>query len=124
MEQDKFERTRASITGLPGFEHCNSTVRSDALALIPQADYIIETVRCQEGWTIFIQAISSEGSARFVLPDKVTRTLWTHYEKLKKRNVKRHILKARRKHARKARERVKQNGQSEQLDQAEHENRQ
>lgn len=111
MEQDKFDKTRTSVWGLPGFDFKASTVRADALALIPQGTYIIETVRHSEGWAIFIQGISSEGANRIVLPDKVATTLWNHYEKMKKRNVKKHILKARQRKARKARERAKQNSQ-------------
>lgn len=103
MEQDRFEKQRTAITGLPGFLHKTSTMRADALALIPQSDYIIETVRCNEGWTIFIQGISAEGATRAVIPDKVVRTLWRHYEGLKLKNVQKHILKKRQKAQRKAR---------------------
>jgi hypothetical protein len=113
MEQDRFDKVRRSINGLPGYRCKPSTIRADASALIPQADYIIETVRCDEGWSIFVQCISSEGSMRVVLPDSVCRSLWRHYEQLKLRNVKKHILKARRKRSRKARENLV-------LEQAEH----
>lgn len=82
MPEDRFDQVRSLVWGTPGFEVKRSTIVAPGSTLLPQASYIVETLRNEEGWTILVQSMSAEGGSRIVLPDRVARTLFRHYEAL------------------------------------------
>lgn len=77
-----FDRAKETVWGTPGFVHRRSTVASSGLAFIPQASYIVTTTRNDEGWMVFLEWVEAEGGQRVVLPDKVVRALFRHYESI------------------------------------------
>ena len=103
-----FDRARETVWGAPGFQVRRSTVVSSGLAFMPNATYVIETIRTDEGWRVFIQWVDADGGQREVLPDKAVRALWRHYESI--------MATARRDRAKKASEtrklRIAQNGET------------
>lgn len=75
-----YDRARETMAGTPGFIKRQSTVVSNPLSFLPTAQYIIETCRNDEEWRIFVSYVDAEGGRRYVLPDKVCKALWRHYE--------------------------------------------
>jgi len=71
-----FDRMRGMIDGTPGFQKASTTVNS----VIPLAGfvstYVVETIRTDEMWAGFIQAITEDGTIRMYLPESVMKTLW------------------------------------------------
>ena len=76
MEQDRWEKARNTLWGTPGFQSRQSTVIAPALSFLPQASYIVETVKNDDGWAIFVQMVDQEGGQRLMLPDKVVRAIY------------------------------------------------
>lgn len=77
-----YDRARETIWGAPGFQVRRSTVVSSGLTFLPNATYVIETIRTDDGWRVFIQWVDADGGQREVLPDKAVRALWRHYESI------------------------------------------
>lgn len=75
-----FDRARETMWGTPGFVVRRSTITSSGLSFMPSATYVVQTVRNDEEWRIFLEWVTAEGGQRIVLPDKVARALWRHYE--------------------------------------------
>lgn len=88
MPQD-FDRARESVWGTPGFMRKQSTISSSGFAWVPQADYIIETIKNNEGWMVFMRWVGPEGSGRMVLPGKVVEAMYRQYRSLIKESCKR-----------------------------------
>ncbi len=91
---DNYEKARESIWGTPGFQHRRSTVVSPGSAFMPQASYIVETIRNNEGWQIFLQWVDASGGQRVVLPNKVAQALFRHYEAIMSKARKQRAVKA------------------------------
>ena len=81
---DKFEQARDALWGTPGFQRRNSTITSPGWAFIPQATWIVETIRTDETCGIFLQAIDTEGGQRIVLPERVAKAIYRHYDSIMK----------------------------------------
>jgi len=81
---DRFERTRERIWNLPGFVRRQSTITADGTELFPSATWVIQSVMTDDQANIFLESVSSEGGNRVVLPTKVVRTIYRHYEDLMK----------------------------------------
>ncbi len=90
---DIFDRARESIWGTPGFQTRRSTVTAPGTSLMPQAAWIVETAANEEGWAIFLQAIGAEGSTRLVIPDKVAKAIYRHYEAIMSKRRKARAIK-------------------------------
>ena len=82
---DRFERAREAVWGTPGFEKRQSTLTADGNDLFPSATWVIQTVLTDESAAIFLESVSREGGQRLVIPDKVARTIFRHYDELKKK---------------------------------------
>lgn len=81
---DRFERAREAIWNLPGFQVRRSTITSAGTTFFPGATWVIETVRTEEQCAIFIQKIDKEGGQRIVVPDKVAKAIYRHYDQIMK----------------------------------------
>lgn len=76
--QPAFDRKRGMMEGLPGFQ-ANKTMVRDVTQLAGMVStYVIETVRTQEEWALFLEAITEEGTVRMFVPDKVLRAIYRH----------------------------------------------
>jgi hypothetical protein len=81
-QQNRFDRARESFAGTPGYQRRTSTTMSDPLSFMPGATGVIETMRNQEAWIILLQCVDEEGGRREVLPDRVAKTIYRHYESI------------------------------------------
>lgn len=81
---DRFERARETLWGSPGFQRRNSTIISPGWAFIPQATWVVETIKTDDTCGIFLQSIDEEGGQRTVLPQKVVEAIYRHYENIMK----------------------------------------
>lgn len=79
---DRFQKARETLWGAPGFQRRNSTIISPGWAFIPQATWIVETIKTDDTSGIFLQAIDKDGGQRIVLPEKVTKAIYRHYESI------------------------------------------
>lgn len=91
---NRFDRTREALWGTPGFMVKRSTITTPGSALIPGASWIIETVRNDEGWAVFLQAVDAEGGQRIVVPNQVAAAIFRHYEGIMAQRRKMRALRA------------------------------
>jgi len=82
---DRFERVRESSWGIPGFQRRNSTVTGSGFSFLPQATWIIETIKTDNDLAIFLQFIDKEGGQRIVLPRKVCEAIYKHRDSITKK---------------------------------------
>lgn len=75
LPTDDFERQLASLTGLPNGAHTAPSVVQDADFYGKVTSWMIQTVKHEQGETVFITAVNAEGSQRFVLPPRVLATI-------------------------------------------------
>lgn len=81
---DKYERARETIWNLPGFQKRASTITTPGFSLYPQATWIVETIRTDDQYAIFLQMIDKEGGQRLVLPEKVCRAIYSQHNSIMK----------------------------------------
>ena len=81
---DKFERTRETLWGQPGFQRRNSTITSPGWAFFPHGTLIVETIKTDDGVAIFLQLIDREGGQRLVLPERVCQAIYKQHESIMK----------------------------------------
>lgn len=79
---DRFERVRDSLWGQPGFQRRNSTVIAPGFSLIPQATWIIETIKTDDSLAIFLQFIDKDSGQRIVLPAKVCQAIYNQHDRI------------------------------------------
>lgn len=81
-----FDRVREKVWGLPGFVPAISTIPSKGDTWLPQAEYIVETIRYQEEgksqYLLFLRWIGGQGSGRIVLPAKVMEAIYRQREQV------------------------------------------
>ena len=82
---DRFERARESIWGSPGFLRRQSTITADGTQFFPSATWVIQTVITDENATVFLEKVDREGGQRILLPNKVARTIFRHYDEIMKK---------------------------------------
>jgi len=82
---DRFERAREAIWGAPGFLRRQSTITADGTQFFPSATWVIQTVITDDNATVFLEKVDREGGQRILLPNKVARTIFRHYEDIMKK---------------------------------------
>ena len=82
---DRFERAREAIWGAPGFQRRQSTITDDGSQLLPSATWVVQTVITDDNAMVFLETVSREGGQRIILPNKVARTIFRHYQDIMKR---------------------------------------
>jgi len=81
---DKFERARDGLWGTPGFQRRNSTITTPGWAFFPQGTWIVETIKTDDSFAIFLQLIDKEGGQRIVLPQRVCQAIYTQHNNIMK----------------------------------------
>jgi len=81
---DRFEEARQSLLGAPGFQRRNRTISSIEWSLFPQATWIVETLKTDDSYAIFLQVIDREGGQRLVLPRKVCEAIYNQHASIMK----------------------------------------
>ena len=84
VSRDSFEIARDSLWGAPGFMRRNSTIISAGWSLLPQSTWIIETIKTDDNFAIFLQRIDKEGGQRIVLPKKVCQAIYNQQASIMK----------------------------------------
>ena len=84
VRMNEFDRIRDAIWGTPGFKLRRSTLVAKGWSLLPTNSYIVETVKNDEGWAVFLQAVGAEGSLRLVLPGRVMEAIFRHQDRIVK----------------------------------------
>jgi hypothetical protein len=73
---DHFDLTLGRLHDLPGAVQTSQATVQTILPLVGRAiTYIVQTIRWDEGETVFLQALGAEQSLRLVLPPAVTRII-------------------------------------------------
>lgn len=71
LPEDPFDRTLSRLIGLPGGAHTKPTLVQAIDFYGHTAQFTIQTVRTEEGETVFVTSMSAEKAVRYVLPAKV-----------------------------------------------------
>ena len=86
--QTTFDRILAGYDGLPGFKKTKPATVITAIPIVGVVtSYIVQTMRTDAGFTIFVQIMDAEGRARFVLTDKVAAALYRQRQSLTDRST-------------------------------------
>lgn len=85
LSLDRFERVREALWGTPGFQRRNSTIVGSGFSFLPQATWIVETIKTDNDFAIFLQFIDREGGQRIVLPQKVCEAIYKHRDSITKK---------------------------------------
>jgi hypothetical protein len=75
LPADSFDQQLARLTGLPNGAHTAPTVVQDQDFYGNVTSWMIQTVKHDQGETVFLTSVNATGSARFVLPPRVLATI-------------------------------------------------
>ena len=75
LPTDPFELALEKLTGQPNGAHTNPVIvqARDFYGNVTQ--FIVQTVKHSEGNTVFVTQVNAAGSARFILPPEVIKTM-------------------------------------------------
>ncbi len=82
---DRFERAREAVWGAPGFQKRMSTITADGNQWFPSATWVVQTVITDDAANIFLEKIDREGGQRIIIPTRVAKTIFRHYDEIRKR---------------------------------------
>ena len=75
LPTDQFDRVLSRLIGLPNGAHTQPTVVQNLDFYGNTTSYMVQTVKTDEGATVFITQVNASGSARFILPPAVIRLM-------------------------------------------------
>lgn len=75
LPSDPFDKLLDRLIGLPGGAHTQPAVVQATDYYGNTTSYMVQTVRTEEGDTAFVTQVNAAGSARFILPPAVIRTI-------------------------------------------------
>jgi len=75
LPTDAFDKALSRLTGLPDGAHTQPAVVQAMDFYGNVTSFMVQTVKWDEGNTVFITQVNADGSARFMLPPKVMTTL-------------------------------------------------
>lgn len=75
LPTDHFDKALSRLTGLPDGAHTQPAVVQAMDFYGNVTSFMVQTVKWDEGNTVFVTQVNAEGSARFMLPPKVMTTL-------------------------------------------------
>ena len=75
ITSDPFDKLLSSMIGLPNGAHVQPTVVQHIDFYGHSTQYIIQSVRTDEGVTTFVTQVDAEGSKRYILPLSVLNTI-------------------------------------------------
>lgn len=75
LPRSPFDQTLAQLIGLPNGAHTDPSVVQTRDFYGNSTDYIVQTVKWDEGETVFLHQVNAEGSHRYMLPPKVVQTI-------------------------------------------------
>jgi hypothetical protein len=72
LPTDAFDLALSNVTGHPNGAHTQPTVVQALDFYGNVTSFMVQTVKWEDGTTVFVTQVNATGSARFVLPPKVT----------------------------------------------------
>ena len=84
--QPTFDRIFGKLDGL-GKSTKPSTVQTTTPIVGGVSTWIVQTMKTEDGFTVFVQMVDAEGRARFVLPDKVSQAIYRQRQSLTDRST-------------------------------------
>lgn len=75
LPSDPFDKLLDRLIGLPNGAHTTPAVVQATDYYGNTTSYMVQTVRTEEGDTAFVTQVNAGGSARFILPPAVLRTI-------------------------------------------------
>ena len=75
LPTDQFDKLLSRLIGLPNGAHTQPTVVQAVDFYGNTTSYMVQTVRTEEGPTVFVTQVNAAGSARFILPPSVIRLI-------------------------------------------------
>jgi len=75
LPTDAFDKALSRLTGLPDGAHTQPVVVQAMDFYGNVTSFMIQTVKWDEGNTVFVTQVNADGSARFMLPPRVMTTL-------------------------------------------------
>lgn len=75
LPTDQFDKLLSRLIGLPNGAHTQPAVVQAVDFYGNTTSYMVQTVKTEEGPTIFVTQVNAAGSARFILPPAVLRVI-------------------------------------------------
>lgn len=75
LPTDQFDKLLSRLIGLPNGAHTQPTVVQAVDFYGNTTSYMVQTVKTEEGPTVFVTQVNASGSARFILPPAVVRLM-------------------------------------------------
>lgn len=75
LPTDQFDKLLSRLMGLPNGAHTQPTVVQAVDFYGNTTSYMVQTVKTEEGPTVFVTQVNAAGSARFILPPAVLRLM-------------------------------------------------
>lgn len=75
LPTDQFDKMLSRLIGLPNGAHTQPTVVQAVDFYGNTTSYMVQTVKTEEGPTVFVTQVNAIGSARFILPPSVVRLI-------------------------------------------------
>ena len=71
LPSSQFDRTLSRLLGLPNGAHTQPHVVQDVDFYGNSTQYIVQTVKTEEGATVFLRTVNADGAKEMILPPKV-----------------------------------------------------
>lgn len=75
LPTDQFDKMLSRLIGLPNGAHTQPTVVQAVDFYGNTTSYMVQTVKTEDGPTVFVTQVNAIGSARFILPPPVVRLM-------------------------------------------------
>jgi len=75
LPANQFDQMLSRLIGLPNGAHTQPTVVQAVDFYGNTTSYMVQTVKTEDGPTVFVTQVNADGSARFILPPSVLRTI-------------------------------------------------
>jgi hypothetical protein len=80
LPTDPFDIALSNVTGHPNGAHTQPSVVQSVDAYGNVSSFMVQTVKWDEGISVFITQVNAQGSQRFVLPPKVTAVMQRQHD--------------------------------------------
>jgi hypothetical protein len=75
LPTDQFDKLMARLMGLPNGAHTAPSVVQDVDFYGNTTAYMVQTVKTEDGPTVFVTQVNASGSQRYILPPGVLRVI-------------------------------------------------
>lgn len=75
LPADQFDKLLSRLIGLPNGAHTQPSVVQDVDFYGNTTSYMVQTVKTEDGPTVFVTQVNAAGSVRYILPPNVLRLI-------------------------------------------------